>query len=122
MQRLVMNISTDTGTQGDTGPHLTGELAQVRWAPTVGDTGGDLTLTILPRAADTGDGFDVFADNDCLGAGFTRVPVQHTHHIDGLDTGASQEFPYVFCGDRLRAKVTPGGAAVSGRLYFWIKD
>lgn len=123
MQRLVFSINTDTGTQGDTGPSVTGELAQIRWAPSTGDTGGDLLMAALPRDADTGDGFNIINDNDCLGiTGFLRVPVQSTHHIDGFDTGAAQEAPYVFCGERLRVKVTPGGAAVAGRLYVYLKD
>ena len=122
MQRLIFEVDTDTGSWGDTGIPLHGELAQVRWNPTTADTGGDLKLAILPKSGDTGDGFEFFNDNDCLGTNFQRVPVQSNHHSDGFDTGAAQESLIAFAGDRLRVKVIPGGAAVVGRLYVWTKD
>lgn len=120
--RQLFTISTDTGTQGDTGPPFHGEVAQMRWNPTTADTGGDLAITLLPKTADTGDGFQFFNDNDCLGVNFNRVPVQQMHHEDGRDTGAAIDAPIVGAGDRLRVKVTPGGAALAGRLYVWIRS
>lgn len=122
ISRQLFNVNTDTGTWGDTGPPFNGELVQVRWNPTTADTGGDLKLALLPKSGDTGDGFEFFNDNDCLGTNFNRVPVQANHHSDGFDTGAAQESPIAGAGDRLRVKVIPGGAAVVGRLYAWIKD
>jgi len=122
MHRQLFEVSTDTGTWGDTGPPFTGEIKQVRWNPTTGDTGGDLKLALLPRQDDTGDGFEFFNDNDCLGTNFQRVPVQPRHHADGADTGAADESLIAGAGDRLRVKVIPGGLAVAGRLYVWIGD
>ena len=112
-------INTDTGTQGDTGPVFMGSIVQMRWAPATGDTGGDLLMALLPIAGDTGEGFVFFNDNDCLGSGFNRVPLQPAQGSDGLDTGVDQYHPIVGAGDRLRIKVTPGGAAVVGNLYVW---
>ena len=112
-------INTDTGSQGDTGPVFMGSIVQMRWAPATGDTGGDLLMALLPKAGDTGEGFVFFNDNDCLGAGFNRVPLQPAHASDGFDTGVDQYHPIVGAGDRLRIKVTPGGAAVVGNLYIW---
>ena len=122
MNRHLFNVNTDTGTWGDTGPPFWGELKQVRWNPTTGDTGGDLKLALLPKTGDTGDGFEFFNDNDCLGTNFQRVPVQARHHSDGFDTGAADESLIAGAGDRLRVKVIPGGAAVVGRLYIWTED
>lgn len=122
MTRQLYEVDTDTGTWGDTGPPVIGELKQVRWNPTTADTGADLKLAVLPRSGDTGDGFEFFNDNDCLGANFNRVPVQANHHSDGFDTGAAQESRIAFCGDRPRVKVIPGGAAVVGRLYLYFGD
>jgi hypothetical protein len=127
MQRQIFEINTDTGTQGDTGPSFHGAIAQMRWNPTTVDTGADLSVALLPKAGDTGDGWIFYNDNDCLGANFVRVPSQHVHDIDGnaemADTGTSvSPHPIVAAGDRLRIKVTPGGAAVAGRLYIWIDD
>lgn len=131
MQRLIFNVSTDTGTQGDTGVPVVGEIAQMRWAPTTADTGADLAVGFHLRhgdtgIADTGEGWVFYNDNDCLGANFTRVPRQPMHGSDGAvdpaDTGAQYGAPIVACGERIRIKVTPGGAAVAGRLYFWIKN
>jgi hypothetical protein len=123
VQRLIFEINTDTGTEGDTGVLNGGDIRQLRWNPTTPDTGGDLQVAVLPRAGDTGDGFVVYNDNDCLGANFVRSPVMQAHHSDGFDTGSVEEVHFV-CqpNDRLRVKVIPGGAAVAGRLYVWVKD
>lgn len=122
MNRQLFEVDTDTGTWGDTGPPVFGELVQVHWNPTTADTGADLKLAWLPKAGDTGDGFEFFNDNDCLGTNFQRVPVQANHHSDGFDTGAAQESPVAFAGERLRVKVIPGGAALVGRLYVTFKS
>lgn len=121
MQRLLFNISTDTGTQGDTGALQGGEIAMLHWQPTTADTGGDLALTLLPKSGDTGDGFLLSSYNDILGANIQKFG---TPFIAG-DTGrAIHAGGPVVCaaGDRLRVKVTPGGAALAGRLYVWIKS
>lgn len=125
MQRQVFNISTDTGTQGDTGPNFSGEIKQIGWAPTTGDTGADLTLVLLPvDTTDTAGGLPVLNDADCLGASFMRAPVisGFGKTPDGTDTGLAHYYPVVAAGDRLRIKVTPGGAAVAGKLYIWSQD
>ena len=123
MQRQLFNINTDTGTQGDTGPSFHGEIAQMRWNPTTADTGADLRIDLLPKAGDTGDGWTIWNDNDCLGTNFTKVPIQPKHQSDGFDTGAAvDDAPIVAAGDRLRVKVTPGGAACAGRLYIWTRQ
>lgn len=117
INRQLFEVSTDTGTWGDTGPGFNGALLQMRWNPTTADTGADLRLDVLPKAADTGDGWTIFNDNDCLGTNFVRALRQNLHDSTGAqDTGAG---PIVGAGDRLRVKVTPGGASVAGRLYIW---
>jgi hypothetical protein len=126
MQRHFFNVSTDTGTYGDTGPAFFGSIMQMRWNPTTADTGADLAISLLPKMGDTGDGWLIFNDNDCLGADFVRAPRQSMHGADGApdpaDTGAAFGVPIASAGDRLRIKVTPGGAAVAGRLYIWTQD
>lgn len=125
MHRQIFEVNTDTGTWGDTGPAFTGQIMQMRWNPTTADTGADLAVALLPRSNDTGDGWEFFNDNDCLGVDFVRVPSQHVHDISGAaemaDTGTSvAPAPVVAAGDRLRVKITPGGAACVGRLYIWV--
>lgn len=120
--RQIFEVDTDTGTWGDTGPPVNGELCQVRWNPTTADTGADLKIAVLPKSGDTGDGFEFYNDNDVMGTNFQRVPVQARHHSDGFDTGAADESLMAFAGDRPRVKVIPGGAAVVGRLYLWFKN
>lgn len=119
MQRQIFQVNTDTGRWVDTGQPVSGGLVQMRWVPDTADTGADLKLTLLPRTVDTGDGWAFYDDNDCLGAQFTKVPVQPAHQSDGLDTGADFSTAIAFAGDRPRVEVTPGGAAVVGRLYLW---
>ena len=123
MQRQVFTISTDTGTQGDTGPNFSGEIMQIGWAPTTADTGAALYMALLPvDTTDTAGGLTILNDEDCLGASFVRAPTIAGVAADGFDTGVDQYFPPVACGDRLRIKVTPGGAAVAGKLYVWTRD
>lgn len=126
MQRQLFEVSTDTGTWGDTGPHFSGVIQQIRWNPTTADTGADLAIALLPRQNDTGDGWLIYNDNDSLGVDFVRGLRQPQHGSDGApdpaDTGAAFGVPIVAAGDRLRVKVTPGGTAVAGRLYVWSRD
>lgn len=122
IHRHIFEVNTDTGTWGDTGKVFTGEVMQMHWNPDTADTGGDLSLALLPKENDTGDGFIFYNDNDCLGANFVKVPLQPGHASDGTDTGVDEYFPVVSAGDRLRVKVTPGGAAVVGRLYVWTRQ
>src|SRR3989304_1251969 len=120
LSRQRFDVSTDTGTWTDTGPAFSGGILQMRGEPVAGDTGGDLEISLLSElGTDTGNGIIFFSDNDCLGADFLRVPLQPGHGADGFDTGVDNYFPIVGAGDRIRVKVTPGGASLSGRLYVW---
>ena len=126
-QRYVFSISTDTGVSalqsGDTGKvPVHGEIRQLRWNPTSIDTGADLYVALVPKAGDTGDAFQIYNNNDCLGANFTHFPTQQTHHSDGVDTGSTTEEYFVAAGDRLRIKVLPGQGECAGRLYVYVKD
>jgi len=120
LTRQRFDVSTGSGVWTDTGPPFTGAVQQMRWDAITGDTGGDLQLSLLSEgAADTGNGWVFYDNNDCLGADFTNVPVQPSHSSDGFDTGVDQYNPIVAAGDRLRVKVTPGGSAVVGTLFVW---
>jgi hypothetical protein len=118
--RQRFDVSTDTGRWADTGPPFSGELSQIAWNPSTPDTGGDLQLVLMPtRSSDTGQGFSVYSNNDCLGADFVHALRRSANAPDGSsDTGHLA--PIVGSG-RLRVKVTPGGAACVGALYAWIK-
>lgn len=121
--RQRFNINTDTGTAGDTGPNFSGEIMQMAWVPTTGDTGADLYVALLPvDTTDTAGGLTVYNDADCLGSSFLRKPVIPGFTSDGLDTGVDDYFPVVAAGDRLRIKVTPAGAAVVGTLFVWTDE
>ena len=124
--RQVIAIDTDTGSQTDTGPAFFGEVCQVHWAPTTGDTGGDLAIYLLVDATDTGRSITILDDNDSLGANRTWAPRQPIHGTDGnrepADTGAQYGEPFVSAGESLRVRVTPGGAAVAGSLYVWTRN
>lgn len=122
IDRHIFRVPTnagDTGTQGDTGPPLTGELMQLHWNPTTADTGGDLTIAVLPREDDTGDGWNIYSKTDILGSNFTAAPMQRIFDAAGLsDTGMT---PIVFAGDRLRIKIVPAGGSPAGRLYVYTR-
>jgi hypothetical protein len=120
MQRLKFDISGTTAAFTDTGPGVNGAILQMRWYPTVVDTGGDLRVDLLVDERDTGKSIVVYNDNDCLGAAFTRVPTQPQNHPDGADTGASSDVPFVAAGERLRVTITPGGTSIAGQLYVWV--
>jgi hypothetical protein len=119
--RQLFQINTDTGSQGDTGPMFSGEISQIKWYPTTADTGADLLIQLRQRADDTGDSIVVFNKADCLGAGFTQQPVCPQVTNDG-DSGNAIYAPYYSNNERIRVKVTPGGAACVGRLYVWTSD
>lgn len=121
MQRQRFDLSGSSSPFSDTGPSFYGAIMQMRWYPATADTGGDLAIDLMLNSADTGEAMTIYNDNDCLGAAFTRVPVQNQHHSDGLDTGAG-DGPIVAAGERLRIRITPGGAAVAGKLYIWTQD
>jgi hypothetical protein len=117
IHRQLFNINAASSAVGDTGPPINGALLQLHWNPTTADTGADLQIAVLPKTGDTGDGWVVLEDNDCLGTNFTRALRQRLHDSAGAsDTGAG---PIVMAGDRLRVKVTPGGSACVGRLYVY---
>ena len=121
VSRQRFDVDTDTGTWGDTGPAFWGGVLQMRWNPTTADTGADINIVLLPKEADTGDGFIILQKPDKLGADWVMAPYQATHDTGGGFTTAAAQ-PFVAAGDRLRVKVTPGGAACAGRLYVWIFD
>jgi len=121
----VMFDFNDTGTAGDTGPHVMGALMQMHWNRTSGDTGADLRLDLLPKMGDTGDGFTIWNDANSLVSNFTAVPLQPAHASDGFDTGVDQYHHFIFAGDRPRVKLTSqtgASAAMVGRLYLWFVD
>ena len=118
MQRQRFDVSTDTGHWTDTGPSFSGAILQMGWSPSTPDTGGDLQITLMPVPGDTGAGWSIYNNNDCLGSDFLQALRQPQHGSDGAaDTGHFA--PIAAAGDRLRVKVTPGGAAVVGKLYVW---
>lgn len=121
VNRQLFTISTDTGTQDLTGNCFFGGVMQIGWNATAADTGADLTVWLLPKASnDTGDGWIIFNDNDCLGADFLKGLARKDVHANGADTGVSGSHSVVAAaGDHLRVRVTPGGAAVAGELYIW---
>jgi hypothetical protein len=122
--RQIFNIDGSSSAFSDTGPHFSGAIMQMRWYPTTADTGADLAIDLMPSAAaaDTGQAYTFYNNNDCLGTAFTHVPTQPQHHSDGFDTGASSDVPIVAAGERLRVRITPGGSAVAGKLYIWTAD
>ena len=101
IQRTQFKVATDTGTWEAVSGPIMGRVRQVLWAPSEGDTGDDLELTLLPDENDTGDGW-TFLTHTNLDAAF-------------FDTGVN----IYAAGDRIRAKVTPAGLSVAGRLYVW---
>ena len=123
ISRHVFDIDTDTGTYAATGAPFNGRVLQTRWAPTTGDTGGDLMIRLAVETADTGQDVIVCNILDTLGAAFTRVFLQKVHGVDGnpdpADTGAQVGAPIVSAGESLRILIKPGGAAVVGKLYIW---
>src|SRR5688572_29884571 len=106
--RQSFEVDTDTGAGAwrGIGPNTFGTIRQIAWKPTIGDTGADLQIVMLPtRSDDTGSGFLIFDDADCLGADFMKAPRQRFHGPDGnmMDTG--QGAPIVLEGERLAVKV-----------------
>lgn len=126
MQRQLFHVSTGMGEWADTGPAFHGAIMQMGWQPSTADTGADLQITLLPQPGDSGDGWLIYNDNDCLGADFLKALRQPMHGSDGApdpaDTGAAFGVPIVAAGDRLKVKVIPGGTAVAGKLYVWTRE
>lgn len=122
ISRQSFSISTDTGTKGDTGSPINGTIWGMRWQPTTADTGADLYVALIDAQGDTAGGVQMLSDNDCLGVAFTKQPTFPQTHGDGFDTGASNDVPFVSATQRLRIKVTPGGAALAGKLSFMVKN
>jgi len=120
VERHRFDVNTDTGVWTDTGVSFHGAIQQMRWNAATGDTGADLQISLINQTGgDTGDNMVIYEDNDCLGTDFTKVPMQPAHASDGTDTGVDQYALIVGAGERMRVKVTPGGAAVVGTLYIW---
>ena len=108
---------------GDTGVPANGLLCQLRWNPTVVDTGNNATMVIsvLPKQNDTGDGWVIYSKTGGLNANFIDAPRQAASY-SGLDaSGDSGYMPIAFAGDRLRVKVG-STSNIAGRLYAWFKD
>jgi hypothetical protein len=126
MQRHVFPVVTDTGTFELRSAPVDGEIAQVRWHHTGGDTGGAIALDLMVDAIDTGPAFPVLACG-LLAPGWLKAPRQPTHDVGGNvdlngDTGTpvSPE-PFVANREALRLRVTPSGGALQGRLYVWVR-
>ena len=119
---LKLKAASSSVACGDTGQVVYGGIVQMHWIPTVGDTGADLNVTLVPNASgDTAGGITVFDKTDIMGTTFTRAPVQPLSSNDSFDTGVDMYAPYVAAGDRLRAKCQPGGSfAVDGVLHVWV--
>jgi hypothetical protein len=120
--RQSFTIVTDTGVageviKGDTGGAIFGEIMQVRVLPTVADTGGDLEIGLYPRMADTGSGWLIYNNPDCLGTDLMFAPRQRISVHLADDTGGDTDTgwaPYVAAGDRLRVKVRAGRVVAAG--------
>lgn len=118
MQRQLYEFSA---ARGDTGPPVNGFLHQLRWNPTVVDTGNNATLTIsvLPREDDTGDGYVVYSRTSGLNANFTDMPRHPATYSTGADaSGDSGYEPYALAGERIRVKIG-STSNIAGRLYIW---
>lgn len=147
-QRLKIRQASSSAASGDTGPAFFGELLQMRWLPTVGDSGAGLLVSLIdaPRPPapkrgpsgtpdDTGTGsigvpntgWLFYNREDGLGAAsYTRAPRLPVSDLDGFDTGAAtvhRSVPIVSAGQCLRVKSVPAGnGAVAGDILFWIKN
>lgn len=108
---------------GDTGPPVNGSLMQFRWNPTVVDTGNNaiLTISILPRAGDTGDGWVIYSKTSGLNANFFDAPRQAASYLGADNSGDSGFEPTEFAGDRLRVQIATT-SAIAGRFYAWFKQ
>ena len=118
VSRQTFNLNIGASAATDTGPPVSGVITQFRWVPTTGDTGGDLEMLLMTGGyGDTGAAIVVYRNNQCLGSSFTAAPRQPTHDTGGTVTS---EAPIFAAGEPLRVKVTPGGAAVVGKLYVYV--
>jgi hypothetical protein len=123
LNRLRFDFATAGDPVSDTGPAVYGEIHQVVWRRASGDTGGEVELTLLPDADDTGSGVLVLRAG-LVPAGWIKFPRYASHDPDGGgDTGAAaaEAQPVVACFERLRATLTPGNTGATGRLWVWVK-
>jgi hypothetical protein len=125
MQRQIFEIA-DTGFKTIVGSSFFGEIAQMFWKQTAGDTGGTMTVGLYTQDgdADTGHGFHFLTA--ALTPNLRLVPRQPTHDINGeadvSDTGTPvSPVPIVAAGDHLRVTLAPGATA-TGKLYVWSRD
>ncbi len=122
IQRQRFDVSTSSAV-ADTGPPcISGFITQVRFENMGStDTGGDLSMFVQQREADTGDGVPVLT-RDGFGADFITQPRSDiSDKVGGIaDTGAAR-VPVAF-GERLRLRWAPAGGSIVGRLYVWISD
>jgi hypothetical protein len=102
VRRMVEFAEEHQVPQTDTGPLDTGDpavpkgdrpcdkwrLEQIRWQPTVLDTGNNanLTISVLPRMGDTGDGWVILSKTGGLNANFFDAPRQPSCYARGADT------------------------------------
>jgi hypothetical protein len=129
IERIALKIAAADATtpSGDTGRGVMGELLQLRWVPTVVETGASLSLVQVNRnSGDTAGSSPILTIEDLGSSNRQWCPRQPQHGVDGnpdpSDTGAAFGVPWVFGGDRLRVKVVPAGVGViAGTLYAWIK-
>jgi hypothetical protein len=126
-QRFDVNVSGGVTFQ-DTGPHMMGEIQQLRWWHST-DTGQVATLqvSVLPDTLDTGVGwliYDAAAAN--LATQFVRATRQAVSFVTGAGNASDTGYvPVVLAGDRLKIRVAPADTGVvltGGRLYIWIKS
>ena len=94
---------------------------QLGWNASTGDTGADLEISLQPGdGSDTGEGWLIYNNNDCLGEDFLQSVTRTNVHANGSDTGVSgSQSVCASANDKLHVKVTPGGSAVVGTLYVW---
>ena len=119
-QRHLLEIN-DTGTAAVTSAPVVGEIRQMAWNPT-SDTGATVEVTLMPRAADTGDGIQLYNEADVAQGQFVVAPVIAEVDALGLDTGVDSYAAPVAAGDAIRLKTTAKGTlAVNGKLYVWTR-
>lgn len=107
------------GKRGDTGAPANGVLHQIRWL-LGSDTGQNVTVSVLPKQGDTGEGYVVYSKVN----GFDAIV---TPGLFGHDTGSGSSFvQYSLASERIRVKITNDtGVATpnaSGTLYAWFKQ
>lgn len=121
VSRETFQVDTDTGTQTFVGTQFMGAIHQIGWNVETVDTGADLIISLQPGdGVDTGEGWTIYNNNDCLGTDFLQPLIRNAVHENGLDTGTGSAQAVIgMAGDRPFVRVVPGGAAVKGKLYIW---